>query len=386
MTRLAFTADLHIDQYGSRIDPATGLNARLLDYLRTAGWVAEEAARAGAEALVIAGDITERRHANDWLLRLITDRLEDFTIASRGRKGILLRGNHDAEVAGESKVSALAAMLGWTAYSRPGHEVVGDVVLCLMPYLDRHWLRVEAGMERVPDADVFRLLAERFLALARGLYAQAKDAYPDKATVLVCHQTLAGGRMGEAQQAFLGDLSLVVDTGALAAIGFEGIVAGHLHRHQLIPAPVPVLYAGSIERVDFGEEHEPKGFIVADVEPGRFDWSFVETPARRYVTLTGADLSAEHPMGEVRDDVRDAVVRVRDLGPEQDPARVRAFLEQAGAFEVHSIERVRVAAPEIAGGLSESLSPGQALEAWFDADDDRDALVARGRELLEAAA
>lgn len=382
MTRIAFTADLHIDQYGSRVDPATGLNARLLDYLRTTRFVAQTARDADAEALVVAGDFTERKHVNDWLLRHIQDALSDGPA-----RQVFLRGNHDAEIANESKVSVLAEMgAGWAAHARPGHEVVGDVVLCLLPYMDRHWMRAQEGMERAPDADVFRLLAERFLLLARGLHAQAKAAHPDKATVLVCHQTLAGGRMGEAQQAFLGDMSLVVDTGALAAVGFEGIVAGHLHRHQLIPAAVPVLYAGSVERVDFGEEHEPKGFIVADVEPGRFDWSFVETPARRYVTLAGDDLSAEHPMGEVRDDVRDAIVRVRDLPADADPARVRAALERWGAFDVHSIERVRVAAPEVAGGLSESLSPGQALEAWFDGDADRDALVQRGRDLLEVAA
>lgn len=374
MTRIAFTADLHIDSYGSRIDPATGLNARLTDYLATTRFVADTARVVGAEALVVAGDFTERKHVNDWLLRHIQDALSDGP-----RRQVFLRGNHDAEIAGESKVTVLAEMApGWVSYSRPGHEVIGDVVLCLMPYLDRHWLRAEAGMERVPDAEVFRVLGERFVAVARGLYAEAKTAHPDKATVLVCHQTLSGGRMGEAQQAFLGDLSLVVDTHALAAIGFEGIVAGHLHRHQVIPAAVPVLYCGSVERVDFGEEHEAKGFILADIEPGRFEWSFVETPARRYVTLTGERWLEQ-------DDVDGAVVRVRDLPAEADPAEVRRALEAAGAFEVYSVERRRSEAPVIAGGLSEALSPGQALDAWFAQDDDRDALVARGRELLEAA-
>ena len=33
MTRIAFAADLHVDAYGSLIDPETGLNARLCDYL-----------------------------------------------------------------------------------------------------------------------------------------------------------------------------------------------------------------------------------------------------------------------------------------------------------------------------------------------------------------
>lgn len=374
MTRIAFTADLHIDEYGTRRDPRTGMNTRLLDYLRTTRFVAESARDAECEALVVAGDFTERKHVNDWLLRHIQDALSDGP-----QRQVFLRGNHDAEIAGESKVSVLAEMgRQWTSSSGPAFEVIGDVVLVLLPYLDRHWLRARPEFASVPDAEVFKALAERFLAIARGMYAQARQAHPDKACVLVCHQTLSGGWMSDSQQAFFGEHGLVIDTGALASIGFEAIVAGHLHRHQVIPASVPVLYTGSIERVDFGEADQVKGFVVADVEPGRFEWSFVETPARRFVTVTGADL------GDEPDDIEGAIVRVRELPPEYDAARVRADLVQRGAFEVTSIERARVEAPEIAGGIAETASPFEALETWFDEDGDREALVARGRELLEA--
>lgn len=33
MTRIAFSADWHVDEYGQRVDPETGINARLADYL-----------------------------------------------------------------------------------------------------------------------------------------------------------------------------------------------------------------------------------------------------------------------------------------------------------------------------------------------------------------
>jgi hypothetical protein len=71
--------------------------------------------------------------------------------------------------------------------------------------------------------------------------------------------------MSDSQQAFLGDVSLVVDARALAGDRLR-------RRRRRPPAPPPgrprppaspVLYAGSIERVDFGEEHETKGFVVA---------------------------------------------------------------------------------------------------------------------------
>ncbi|MEW6223220.1 MAG: metallophosphoesterase [Chloroflexota bacterium] len=380
MTRIAFTADLHIDAYGSRIDPATGLNARLLDYLATLRFVADEATRQSASALVVAGDFTERRHPAPWLVAKIRDALSGGPSAQ-----LYLRGNHDGEIDGRSIVSILDDGYGSSLLDESGRlgvsrpqlvPVAFDAVVAAVPYLDRHWLRAQPGFQSVPDADLFRVLGDQFLTIARGLYAEARRDYPDAGVVLVCHQTLAGAAMSDSQRAFLGDVSLVVDSRALADVGFEAVVAGHLHRHQVVvPSDRPVLYAGSIERVDFGEEGEEKGFVVADVGPGRFDWEFVPTPARRFVTL-------REECGYNLDDVRDAIVRCVDVDPELDVAHLRSMLEADGAFEVVSIQTRRPESTVAAGGLSEALAPAEALEEYFVADPDREVLVGRGRELL----
>jgi exonuclease SbcD len=381
VTRIAFCADLHVDAYGSRIDSITGLNARLIDYLRTLEWMATSASARGAQALVIAGDFTERRHPAPWLV----SRIRSALAAGPGLQ-VYLRGNHDGEIAGGSIVSILDDGyddhfdVGRVGISRPRIQRVDhDAVLACIPHLDRHWLRAQPGMEHVPDAEGREDLGDQFLTLARGLYAEARTDYPDAAVVLVCHQTLAGAHMSESQQAFLGDLGLVVDARALAAIGFEGIVAGHLHRHQVVlEEPCPVLYAGSIERVDWGEENEPKGFVIADVAPGRFEWEFVETPARRFVTMDYDHWAVTDPT--------DAIVRVLNLPADHDAAEVRRALEAAGAFEITEIRQRRVDAPEIIGGLSETLTAPEALAAYFIDDADRDKLLELGRELLTEAA
>jgi exonuclease SbcD len=373
MTRLAFSADWHVDEYGSRVDPETGLSARLVDYLRTAEFVSSEARRRGAEALVIVGDLSERRHPSPWLVARIQE-----AIAAGPDRVVVTRGNHDNLKGGRWVGDVLARREGWEAVDRPRVIRVGDVAICALGHLDRHWLRAQPDMEKVPDAEVYQILGDQFLTIARGLYAEARADYPDAACVLVCHQTLAGAHMSESQQAFLGDLGLVVDARALTAIGFEGVVAGHLHRHQIVlESPCPVLYPGSIERVDFGEEHEAKGFVIADVELGRFAWEFIETPARRFVTLDSF-------IGDT--DVDGAIVRLLNVAPEADTAVLRRSLEAAGAFEITEIRKRRVDVPEIAGGLSESLGPLEALSAYFADDPEADLLVALGRELLEAAA
>lgn len=384
MTRIAFTADWHVDEYGTRLDPTTGLNARLADYLATAEYVVGQAAAGGAAALVIAGDLTERRHPSPWLVARIVEVLDRFP-----ETVVALRGNHDGAKNGRSIIEVLDGRPGIVGVSSPRIVEVEEVSIACIPHLDRHWLRAQPGSEAVPDAELYQVLGEQFLLIARGLYAKAKADNPDGAAVLVCHQTLAGAQMSESQQAFLGDVSLVVDARALEAIGFEGIVAGHLHRHQtVLPG---VIYTGSIERVDFGEANESKGFIVADVEPGRFDWEFVETPARRFVTIEGAPTFVgmagliEGPDGFVQD-VTDAIVRVVDADPEADLAQIRRDLEESGAFEVQEIRVRRSESTAPAGGLSESLSADQALTAYFAETPDAEPIVARGREILAGVA
>ena len=64
--------------------------------------------------------------------------------------------------------------------------------------------------------------------------------------------------------------------------GVDYVALGHIHKHQVLHyASPPVVYAGSIDRVDFGEEHEDKGWVLVDLpEKGRAEWEFRKVAAR----------------------------------------------------------------------------------------------------------
>lgn len=380
MTRVAFAADLHVDTYGSKLDPGTGLNARLLDYLATLRFVAQRARDLECDALIVAGDFTERRHVNEWLVRLIQDALSDGP-----KRQVFLRGNHDGEVVGEAMPTVLAEMgADWHGYNRPGLHRIGRDVLALIPHLDGKWLRTQEAFASVSPAEINRVLAEQYLVLARSLYAQAQTAMlPGSKVILVAHQGMSGGAMSETQAAFLGDRSLVIDAAALGSIGFDAIVAGHFHRHQVLATDPLTLYTGSIERVDFAEEAETKGFVVIDTDTLP-SFEFVETPARRYVTLRGS-FSAGDFLADNPDAVDGTIVRGIDLDPDVDTDELRRFIESKGAFEVRELRHQRVESTA-AGGMAEDLAPEAMLAAYFADDPDRDALVELGREILAGVA
>lgn len=372
MTRIAFTADLHADDFGQKVDPATGLNARWVDTVEMVRWVAADARARAADVLIVGGDFTEGRHPAPWRVAQILGALDAF-----GGPEVLVRGNHDGLRAGRSIVDVLAGgRPGWTGFSRPGVTVVGDVAIAAIPFLDAHFLRAQPGFESIPEAEVLRVLAEQYLIIAGGLYAEA--AALARHQVLVVHQGLSGGLMSDTQRAFLGDKSLVVDGRALGAIGFDAVLAGHFHLHQVLQAEPLVAYAGAPYRTDFGEERQAKGYLVVDVGDTGLTWEFVKTPARRFVTLHGG---VAFPDPEERELVQGAVVRVLDVSPADDPTTIRAQLEQLGAWDVQEIRR-RPAEVLESGGLSESLTATEALAEFFAGDADADALVDRGRSIL----
>src|SRR5690606_30074516 len=83
------------------------------------------------------------------------------------------------------------------------------------------------------------------------------------------------------------------------------------------------VYAGSLERIDFGEEREEKGFVLVDIQPGpagerRVEWTFQPVRSRPFVTLRIKTLH-EDPMVDVE---REIERRTADL----DGAIVRAFI------------------------------------------------------------
>lgn len=384
MARIAITADLHVDHPEStRRYPGATITVREQDALDTLRWVGEHARRFEAEALVVAGDYVEQKQnpRSGRVTRIAR------ALSHGPDRQIHLPGNHDITEGGISIVEDLATRApGWTGHTAPGFELVGTTGVVVIPFLSPAWARTidtpvdldgaQVKPSEMTDAQIYRWLAGHYLTIARGQFVAAEQAGA-RDVILVGHQQLSGGRMTDTQQAFLGDLDLVVDSRALAAIGFVAVVFGHVHRAQtVIDEPAcPVVFAGSIERVDFAEELEPKSFVVVDVEGGRAKIERVETPARHMVTVTGDGSFIEAQ-------VEDSIVRGVDLDPDVDEADLRRALLAAGALEVMGIRRRPIEAAAAVGGLSESLSPEALVEAYYADDPDRDAMVALWRRHL----
>jgi exonuclease SbcD len=184
---------------------------------------------------------------------------------------------------------------------------------------------------------------------------------------------------------------------------WDYVALGHIHKHQCltlgrVDAP-PVVYSGSLERIDFGEEADPKGFVWVELERGRAEWNFVEVDCRPFVTLRVNVKRAGDPTQVVleaiaRHDLRDAVVRlIITADPEADlllqERTIQYALQDAGANYVAAIQRdVERPARLRLGASPEGLTPDQLLERYLMSKDvpaERiDVLLAHARHIFEA--
>lgn len=413
--KILHTADLHfgMENYG-RLDSATGMNRRLVDFRQAFTRALDYALERDVDLVLIAGDCFKSRDPSATHQREFAACLRK--VLERRIPVVIVLGNHDTPNAiGRAHALAVYGSLGvprLTLFDTPGVKVLdtfhGPIQIAALPYLARSFLLDKEAYKSLPLEEVNRLLADKCASILEELAERADPTLP---TILAYHGSVGGAIFGSERSVMIGH-DLVVPYSALdvrradGAPAWDYVALGHLHRHQDLNEgrQPPVVYPGSIERVDFGEEREAKGFCWVDLERGRAAYEFVRLPARPFVTLRldcsdgrpgpaealEAALAAERaPAGDVlREAVVRVVVTVSPGGDRFDDRPLRARLAEAGVYLLAGIAReVR---GEAARGrdsqLTERMAPLEAVERYVAAAPDlasrRDRLVAVARDLL----
>ena len=80
---------------------------------------------------------------------------------------------------------------------------------------------------------------------------------------------------------------------------FDYVALGHVHRHQILATQPLVVYPGSIERVDFGEENEAKGYCWLEVEKGNVKFEFCPIHTRAFRTIEVDVTQSDDPQAKL---------------------------------------------------------------------------------------
>lgn len=396
---IGHVADIHIgmENYG-RLDPQTGLHTRLLDFLHALDQFVDYAI-AHLDAVVIAGDLFKSRDPNPTQQDLLARRL--LRLSDAGLPTVIVPGNHDVPAA-EGK--AIAVQL-FDTLRVPNLYVLrkpdlltlqtphGLLQVAGIPWFPRSRLLKREEARGEPIEALHRRMGEWVAQLIDDLAQRLQPRIP---SMLVTHFTVDGAKVGSERSIMLGD-DVVLPRSVVARPEFDYVALGHIHRHQVLNEHPPVVYSGSLERIDFGEVAEQKGFVHVSLGEGRARYRFVPIAARPFVELH-VQVHSDDPTAEALQtiearDLTDAVVKLVLELPEEDAPRLRAdrllSAMRAKAFYVAGVERRytrrinRSRDPEV----TERSEPLEALQRYLRQHealaDVQEALLQRAQDLME---
>ena len=373
-------SDYHLgmENYGT-VDSKTGLPSRYADFLQSLDMMIKIAEDEKIDAAIFSGDAFKTRDPTPTQQREFAKRVLRL---AKIAPVVLLVGNHDLPTATARadslsifdtlevpNVHVLARITTITLDTKSGPlQVVG------VPWILRsHFLTFDEYKD-LPLAEVNGLLA----GTVAGIVERQLDALDEKIpAVLTAHASVTGATYGSERSIMLGS-DVPLPLGSLYSDRVQYVALGHIHRHQVLHNDPPVVYAGSMERIDFGEEKEPKGFVIASInisKPTR--WEYVATPARDFLTIeVNIPDDCEDPMPLILNSilgakVKDKVVRIKldipySLRLRIDDAEIKKNLKEVSYYAgIEKTQRLShmVKRPDL---IALEQTPLEALEKYLE--------------------
>jgi len=352
MIRVLHFADAHIDiaSHG-RHDAVSGLPLRVLDFLKSLDTIVDTAIAEKVDLVIFAGDAYKDRlpsptYQREWGKRIM--RLSAAKIPT-----ILLTGNHDVSPASgrahtlqefDTLEVPFVRVINKLTFLKPSDLWGLPVQIIGLPWIFRSSIVASLDIPLIenknPEEKFSNLISER-------VSEWLDQADKDIPIIFIGHGTVQGASFGSERSVMLGSdfkiPPLVVKDNRL-----DYVALGHLHSYQELNPfhHPPVIYSGSIERIDFGEAKQKKYFVIAKVAKGNTTFEKRKLNGRLFipirVKISADDNMMEKILGRLPKEemLKDAFLRLaieypRDMETFLDETIIRQKCESA--FEFHLV-------------------------------------------------
>ncbi len=399
MIKILHLSDIHMGSGFShgRTNPETGQNSRLEDFLKTLACCMDRAINEPVDLVLFGGDAFPDATPPPYVKQAFAAqfrRLVDAQIPT-----VLLVGNHDQHSQGKGGASlGIYRTLGVPRFvvgDRLETHVIntrnGKIQVITLPWLTRSALLTRPETEGLSLGEINQLLTEKLTVALEG---QIRQLDPDIPTVLLGHLMVDKASLGAERFLAVGK-GFTLPLSLFTRPCFDYVALGHVHKHQNLNPnnDPPVVYPGSIERVDFSEEKEDKGYVFLELSKGEAKWEHCPLSVRSFTTIK-VDVSTEADPQKTllktieKKEINDAVVRlIYQLRSDQldliDNTALHQALCTAHTYSIQpelvsQLARPRV--PELEAGSG--MDPLEALKTYLNSRED---LKEIEMELIEAA-
>jgi len=387
MVKILHFADAHIDManYG-RHDPETGLPMRVMDFLKSLDIIIDTAIDEHVDLVIFAGDAYKDRNPSPTIQREWGKRIMRLSHAEVPT--LLLVGNHDLSPA-LGRAHALDPfytlevphihVISKPAFLPPGSLEGLPLQIMAIPWLSRSGMMASLDIQGTDPSQIYEKMETKISQLVDGWL---ENVDPNTPTILTAHASVQGATYGGERLVMLGG-DLVLPGSLVKDPRFDYVALGHIHKPQNLNENThpPVIYPGSIERVDFGEINDDKFFIIAKVEKGNteVEWrqlTNIRPFIDRYIRLEKQENITKQLLDALPlpDQIEDAIVRMTIEYPREwesmiDDATLRNYAKKA--FEFHLVKRpqqieARIRLPE--DKTIGNLTPLELLDIYWRAN------------------
>lgn len=382
MIKLLHFADAHIDiATQGRRDPETGLPLRVLDFLKALDTIIDTAIEERVDLVLFAGDAYKDRtpaptFQREWGRRIMR-------LSREGIPTLLLVGNHDLSPAA-GRANAMqefgtlevphVQLLDHPCLLRPEDLNGLPLRVLALPWVSRSGMMAALELNGMEPAQIYNELEARLSELVQGWLEESDPSLP---AVLAAHCSVQGAMYGAERGVMLGS-DLVLSGSVVKDPRLDYVALGHIHKYQDLNEGLhpPVIYPGSIERVDFGEVQDEKYFVIAKIERGHTEYERRKLEGRRFIDRTIRVESSENFMEALISQLPDpeqlqgAMFRLVVEYPRAwenllDEVALRRYAEPA--FEFHLARRPRMEARlRLPGNQAiSSLAPLDLLDIYW---------------------
>ncbi|OJX46012.1 MAG: hypothetical protein BGO78_03760 [Chloroflexi bacterium 44-23] len=289
MVKILHFSDAHIDLaiHGKR-DPASGLPYRILDFLKALDTIVDCAIETPVDLVIFAGDAYRDRspaptYQKEWGKRMMQ-------LSKAGIPVILLVGNHDYSPA----FGRAHAMQEYDTFSIANIHVIDTprfltpddlnglpIQVIALPWISKSNYLALRENSTLDQEDLNEELEDLITGLVQQFIQNSDALLP---LVLTAHASVQGAVYGGERNILLGkDYTL---PGSLVKNSqLDYVALGHIHKPQNLNEGYhpPVVYPGSIERIDFGEIEDQKYFVIVDLEKGKANLQWVPLHGRIFI-------------------------------------------------------------------------------------------------------
>jgi len=393
-------ADLHlgVESYG-HIDVVTGLSTRQNDILSSLDRVIDYALQNDIDLVLFAGDAYKSREPSQTQQREFAKRIN--RISGSGIPIFLLIGNHDLPNAvgraTSTEIFDTLAIKNVHVSNKPDIFPIptkhGIIQIVSLPWLRRSALLSKEDTKNLNFEQLNQRMQESLTNIINTLAAKLDPGLP---SILAAHIWVVGAKLGTEKMMTIGqEHTLLLSNVANPA--FDYIALGHIHKRQVLQENPPVVYSGSVEKLDFGDEDDEKGFYVIDIvtESSRKKhtaFEFHPTDGRRFLTVA-VNLSPQDTdptaiilaaISGQQEKVKDAIVRLELRLPAEiegfvKDSEIKNALKEAYYFTI-ARDIKRESRPRLGQFTVSEITPAEALKIYLE---QKKASPERVKELME---